>query len=146
MTWRTSMAAAAVISCIVGIAGPVDAKEPAAAVRPSPKAAAAPPAATPPLTVTRRVVEGRVMHAGKRSISVELEATADASTEMLLPLAGNVEIRGVKSVAELKYGDHVKVGIEQSFRTGDDGKPVLVKTEALVIVLLKAAEGAAATP
>ena len=110
-------------------------------------AGAAEPAAKPDgLNIVRKVVEGRLVHAGKRAISVEYDTTSEGSFEMSLPLAEGVEVRGAASVADLKYGDKVKVGIEQSFRPGDDGAPVLVKTEALVIVLLEPAQAATATP
>ncbi len=92
----------------------------------------------------RRVVEGSVVHVSKRAISVEFETYEKKQQqfhEMLLPLSSEIKVEGVAALAELKRGDQVKVGIEQSFKDDPQGKePLLVKTEALVIVLVKRAE------
>ena len=141
---RCTVRAAMVAGLVYGLGRVAAAAESNVVAKPSPSAAAVQPSPAPAdLKVVRKVVEGKVVHVSKRAISVEYEVTDQGSYEMLLPLAGSLEVRGAASVADLKYGDQVKVGIEQSYRTGDDGQPVLVKTEALVIVLLARAGQAA---
>ena len=86
------------------------------------------------------MVEGSVVHVSKRAISVEYEAKEHESNEMLLPLGANLTVEGgIKSLAELKYGDHVKVGVEQTYKDNPDGTKTILKTEALVVALIKRA-------
>ncbi len=93
----------------------------------------------------RRIVEGKVVSVSKRSISVEYEEKKQMQ-EMLLPLGADLKLEGVASLLELKRGDRVKVGVEQTYRGVPDGEPALLKTEALVIVLVQPAAAAAGAP
>lgn len=96
---------------------------------------------------SRRIVEGNVGYVSKRAISVEYETKPDESYEMLLPLSADLKLEGgLKSVTELKRGDRVKVGIEQANREVSGSGPVLLKTEALVIVLVQRASDIAKAP
>ena len=103
-------------------------------------------AATPEEDVkkTRRIVEGKVVGVSKRSISVEFENKPNDFSEMLLPLAADLKVEGATSISELKMGDRVKVGIEQAQREVSGSEPVLLKTEALVVILVQRAADAAA--
>lgn len=101
----------------------------------------------PNVKKSRRIVEGKVGFVSKRSISVEYELKPGESYEMLLPLGSDLRVEGnLKAVSELKQGDHVKVGIEQTNREMPGSDPVLLKTEALVIVLVARAPDVAAVP
>jgi hypothetical protein len=89
--------------------------------------------------VERRIVEGVVSTVTKRAISVEYETKGSASYEMMLPLAAQVKVEGVKALAELNRGDQVKVGIEQTYRENAKGERQILKTEALVVALVQRA-------
>ena len=134
-------------------AAPAAGKPKAVAVKSAKKAApktaltadAKKPLAEKPLRKARKIVEGQVVQISKRSISVEFESTGSVSNEMLLPLGSQVTVEGAAKLSDLKQGDRVKVGIEQTFQDVPGSDPVLVKTEALAIVLvLKPAEAKAA--
>ena len=98
----------------------------------------------PDVKKLRRIVEGQVVYVSKRSISVEYEEKKQMQ-EMLLPLGAELKVEGVASLLELKRGDRVKVGVEQTYREVPDGEPSLLKTEALVIILVQRAADAVAT-
>lgn len=87
----------------------------------------------------RRIVEGYVSTVTKRAISVEYETKGSESYEMMLPLATQVKVEGVKALADLKRGDQVKVGIEQTYRQNEKGERIVLKTEALVVALVQKA-------
>lgn len=95
----------------------------------------------------RRIVEGSVVHVSKRAISVEYEVKGTESNEMMLPLGAKLTLEGgIKSLEELKYGDRVKVGIEQTYTDNPDGTTTTLKTEALVVALVQRASEATAAP
>lgn len=93
--------------------------------------------------ILRKIVEGKITSLTKRSISVEYETTGSESNEMLLPLGSSVTVEGVKAIADFRPGDHVKVGVEQSYKDMPDGEHIILKTEALVIALVERASDAA---
>ena len=84
-------------------------------------------------------VTGTVVHVGKRAISVEYAVTKDGSYEMILPFDADLKLARLRSLSELKAGDTVKVGYQQTYLDGDDGKPVVLKTVATMITLLRTA-------
>lgn len=91
----------------------------------------------------RKVVEGKVVHVTKRAISVEYEMKAQESNEMLLPLSADLTLEGgIKELSQLKFGDQVKVGIEQTYKDNPDGTKTILKTEALVVALIQRASDA----
>jgi hypothetical protein len=89
--------------------------------------------------IERRIVEGHISTVTKRAINVEYETKGSESFEMMLPLAAQVKVEGAAALADLKRGDRVKVGIEQTYRQSDKGERVILKTEALVVALVQRA-------
>ncbi len=90
-------------------------------------------------------VTGSVVNVNTRTISVEYDQKAGTSYEMLLPLAKKDELHlaHFQTLAELKRGDTVTVTYRETYKMGDDGKPVPLTTLATEVALVKrATEGA----
>ena len=90
-------------------------------------------------TVDSKTVTGQVGAVTKRSISVEYSQTANGGYEMLLPLAKDVRFEHLKDLTELKRGDTVTVTYDQTWKEGDKGERVILKTVATTISLVKRA-------
>ncbi len=99
-----------------------------------PTATAAPTEQTETLTAV-----GELMYVGKRTISVQVTTTSDSSTDLLLPLAEHLVVEHAKGLSELRHGDRVSIEYERTTMTGEDGQPVLLKTVAKKIALLRTA-------
>lgn len=85
-----------------------------------------------------KTVTGTVVWAGKRAISVEFARTASKSEEMLIPIDDKTKVdRLLKSVSELKPGDTVRVGYQQTYKERDDGSEFLAATVATNISLVR---------
>ncbi len=113
----------------------------AALANPSAKTKAAAKTAAPDeAKVLRKIVEGKITSVTKRSISVEYETKDAESNEMLLPFGSSVAVEGVKALSEFKPGDHVKIGVEQSYKDVPSGDRIILKTEALVVALVNHVE------
>lgn len=135
-----------VACCLVLSAAVMAAETKPAAVKAKTAAVAAKPTSADEAKILRKIVEGKITSLTKRSISVEYETKGSESNEMLLPLGSSVAVEGVKAIADFRPGDHVKVGVEQSYKDMPDGERIILKTEALVIALVERAPDAAKQP
>ena len=84
-------------------------------------------------------VTGELVTVTKQAISVEYSRTAKASYEMLLPITQDTKLVKVRSLDELQPGDTVKVQYEQTYREGEDGERIVLKTVATEIALVRQA-------
>ena len=87
--------------------------------------------------VTMGSVTGTLVTLTKRAISVEYEAAGDQISEMLLPFTPDVALERVQSLSELKPGDTVQVDYRQRSRDDADGHPMILKTVATAITLVR---------
>ena len=111
-------------------------------------AMAADDSSTEDTKVIAKTVTGEISGVSPTGIAVEYSLVSSSSSEMFVPIDGKTRVEGVKSVRELQMGDTVKVDCQQTLRKGTDGKPVLLKTVASAIALVKrvSSETAQATP
>lgn len=100
---------------------------------------AAEQAGQPEETVELKTVTGELIMVRNGAISVEFSKTAGGSYEMFLPLAPDVKFAHVKGLEGLKRGDTVSVRYQQTIREGEEGEPIVVKTVATQIALVKSA-------
>ncbi len=89
-----------------------------------------------------KAVTGELTMIRRNAISVEFSKKDGESFEMLLPLADEVQFEHVKSLAELKRGDQVRVKYRQRYRDDEHGGHIVLKTQATTIELLKRASDA----
>ena len=91
-------------------------------------------------TVVSKEVTGDVVYVGKRAISVEVSRTTASSTEMLLPVNEETTLELLRSFAELKRGDTVRVRYDQTVKENiDGGDPLILKTVATTVTLVRRA-------
>jgi len=115
------------------------ASQPSPAVRKAATAAASKPKDQPEEKVEEKEVTGDVVTVTKYAISVEFAKTPTASEEILLPFDAKTSVEGPRKIAELKFGDRVKVTYQQTSREDDQGHPVILKTVATQVALLRSA-------
>lgn len=85
------------------------------------------------------VVTGTVGSVSKQAISVEYSRTKTGSYEMLLPLTEETRLEHLKSLDELKTGDTIRARYQQTYREGDKGERIILKTAATEIALIRRA-------
>lgn len=89
--------------------------------------------------VESKEVMGEVASVSSSSISVEYSRTKQGSYEMLLPVGTETRFERLKSLAEVKAGDTVRVRYAQTYKDGEDGKRIVLKTLATHISLVRPA-------
>ena len=89
-------------------------------------------------------ITGTVSAVSKQGIAVEYSRTSEGNFEMYLPLGDKVKLERLNSLEELKAGDTVKVRYEQTFKETKEGPPLVLKTAATEVALMRRApeEGA----
>jgi len=77
-------------------------------------------------------VTGKIVAVTKRSLSVEA-----GTEEFLLPFGKDMKLERIKSLADLKRGDTVAVGFDQTYRHDEDGQETLAGTVVTAIALVR---------
>ena len=88
-----------------------------------------------------KTITGEIVTVSAHAISVEYSRTKTSAYEMLLPVDENVRLEHLKSIKELAPGDTVYVTYEQTYQDGEDGEPIILKSLAREIVLVKRSSG-----
>lgn len=92
--------------------------------------------------VAYKEVTGTVTYVGKRAMNVEYAVTKEGSYEMMLPYDASVRVARVRSLADFKQGDTVRVKYRQTYRHGDKGEKIVLDTVATEIALVRSAPSA----
>jgi hypothetical protein len=96
-------------------------------------------ASEPEEQIEDRTIAGEIAAVNKRFLSVEFSRTKTAAEEMAFSLDEKVTVEGAKKLGQLQPGDRVSVQYRQTYREGDEGQRVILKTVARKIVLLRTA-------
>jgi len=86
-------------------------------------------------------VTGDVVSVSPSLLSIENARTGSAVEETLIPVDSEVKLEGPKMLVQLVPGDRVRVDYEQTYRDGENGTRVILKTRATRIALLRSATG-----
>lgn len=82
---------------------------------------------------------GEIVAVTKQFLSIELARTSVSAQEMAFTLDEQVRVEGPKALAQLTPGDRVSVEYRRTSGEGPAGEPVIRKTVATRIVLLRSA-------
>lgn len=85
-------------------------------------------------------VTGTVSAVSKQGVAVEYSRTKQGSYEMFLPIAEGIRLSRIQSLTDVKPGDTVKVGYQQTVKEDGKGKRVVLKTVATELTFLKPAQ------
>ena len=94
---------------------------------------------TPAKKSVMKEVQGKLVHADRRAISVEYALKAGKAAEVLLPIGDETTLDHVSTYENLKPGDLVRVKYRQVYTDGKNGERVIVQTLATHISLIRPA-------
>ncbi len=89
--------------------------------------------------IEQKAVVGELVHMGKRAMSVEFAQSEAGTSEILLPINDRTKVERVRTLGDLKPGDRIEVQYEQTYKDGEGGIQIILRTMATRVTLLRSA-------